>query len=501
MRERLYGDNDLQFAGDFRISEIILINYKGDTIDITPLVMDLNIYEDLTTNFLTGDISFTDNAGLAATLPILGQEFLSFKVRTPLEPKREGEGEYDFTNHNMAVYSVANKIRTSPSAETITLNFISVEGIRDQNVKVSRAFDGPYDDAIAKIVKKKWGLNSKKQCFIQPTRDNHKFVAPNVRPTDVIQILSKKSVPKTSILPVYLFYENGQGFHYRALDSFYFVVKASGLQPHPAMFEYFAGSTEARQSNNPQNAPMRDLRNVFKYNIKRSADVIKNQRLGTWSSRLLSHDAFNKTITDSKYDYVDDYFKVPHMEKDSADAGEFTMTYRGLLPKAPYDIDDTYMSEDGGRYNRLSDYKDSKFMVASNTAHIHDTNSDKGERTNETLHRRASGLSLLEMMEMTLEVNGNTHLNAGHMIDVHIPRYGPQQDPDMPEADNPLVSGRWLITKIRHNFSIANKAHRMVLTCSKDSYMDGLQTKNTRLQTEFTDKGKAVNIYDGTLYD
>ena len=499
MRERLYGDNDLQFAGDYRVSEILIIGYNGDTIDITTLVNDLNIYEDLTTNFLTGDISFTDNAGLAATLPILGQEFLSFKIRTPMEPKVEGGGEFDFTDHKMAVYSIANKTRTAPSTEIITLNFISVEGIRDQNVKVSRAFDGPYDDAVAKIVKKKWGLNSKKRVFIQPTRDNHKFVAPNVKPSDVIHILSKKSVPKTSLLPVYLFYENGQGFHYRALDSFYFVVKASGLQPHPSMFEYFAGSTEARQANNPQDAPMRDLRNVFKYDIKRSADVIKNQNLGTWASRLLSHDAFNKTITDSKYDYVDDYNMIPHMEKD--DAATDQAIYRGPLPKAPYDIDDTYMSEDGGRYNRLSDYKDAKFMVASNTAHIHNTNSDKGERTDEILHRRASGLSLLEMMEMTLEVNGNCHINAGHMIDVHIPRYGPQHHPDIPEADNPLVSGRWLITKIRHNFSITGKKHRMVLTCSKDSFMNGLQTKDSRLQTEFTDKGKAVNIYDGTLYD
>ena len=507
MRERLYEDNDLQFAGDFRISEVVLINYKGDTVDITTNVNDINIYEDLTTNFLTGDITFTDNTGLTTLMPILGQEFLSFKVRTPLEPKAANTGEFDFTDHRMAVYSVAKKVRVSPTVETLTLNFISVEGIRDQNVRVSRAFDGPYDDAVAKIVKKKWGLNSKKKCYIQPTRHNHKFVAPNKRPTDIINMLAGKSIPKTSILPVYLFYENGQGFHYRALDSFYFIIKASGggnsrIVQHPPMFEYFAASSEARGSNNPQDNPKADLRIVEKYDVIRNADVIKNQRMGTWSSRLLTHDSFNKTITDNSFDYIDSYNQIPHMENDEADRSgmDQTPTYRGLLPKAPYDIDDTYMTEDSGKYKRLSDYKDSRFMVASSTAHIHNTNSDTGDNTKEYIQRRTSGLSLLEMMEMRLDVPGNTHINAGHMIQVHIPRYGPVEDPDMPEADNPLVSGRWVITKIRHNFSVSGKKHKMVLTCSKDTYMDGLETKDSRLQTEFTDKGKAVNIYDDSTY-
>ena len=507
MRERLYDDNDLQFAGDFRISEIVLINYKGDTVDITTNVNDINIYEDLTSNFLTGDITFTDNTGLTTLMPILGQEFLSFRVRTPLSPQVANTGEFDFTDHKMAVYSIANKVRVSPTVETLTLNFMSVEGIRDQNVRISRAFDGPYDDAIAKIVKNKWGLNSKKRVFIQPTRENHKFVAPNTRPSDVINMLAAKSIPKTSVMPAYFFYENGQGFHYRALDSFYFIIKRtspkhSKIEEHPAMFEYFAGSGEAKGVNNPQANPKADLRVVNSYDIMRNANLIKNQRMGAWSSRLLTHDSFNKTITDNAFDYIDSYNQIPHMENDERDRSGMDQvpTYRGLIPKAPYDIDDAYMTENSGRYKRLSDYKDSRLMLSSNTAHIHNTNSDTTNTSKDYIQRRVNGLSMLEMMEMRLDVPGNTHINAGHMIDVHIPRYGPQADPDLPAADNPLHSGRWLITKIRHNFSITNTKHTMVLTCAKETYQNGLQATDTRLQTEFTDKGKAVNIYDDSTY-
>ena len=53
----------------------------------------------------------------------------------------------------------------SDNSQMVTINFCSLEMIRNQNVKLSRV-DGTYDDAVADLFKKSFGLNSKKKCSI-----------------------------------------------------------------------------------------------------------------------------------------------------------------------------------------------------------------------------------------------------------------------------------------------------------------------------------------------
>ena len=331
-----YDDNKLRYAGDFRISEVALFNAYGNVAGIGSAVVEISIFEDLNSNFLTGNLTFIDTEDLINKLPIIGQEFLEFKIRTPLDSKYD-EGEYDFTNTRMAVYKVTRQ-RLNQNTQSITLDFISTEGIRDQNVKISRAFNGPYDDAVAKIFKKSWGLNSKKKLYVQPTLNNFKFVAPNMRPSDLMNMMASRAVPKTSVMPAYLFYENGQGFHFRSMDSFFFQVKSEGVAPHPEMFEYFCDSESTRAFANPQDNPMSQLRVVKSHTLVGTNDLIKNQRMGTFASKLITHDAYNKTYNEYKYNYIDEYSTLPHLEKD--DAATDQALYRGLIAKAHYDFND-----------------------------------------------------------------------------------------------------------------------------------------------------------------
>ena len=218
----LYDDYSLQYPGDFRVSDIALISPYGNVVGITTNVTQLNIYEDVYQNCLTGDITFIDTENVVNILPIIGNEYLSFKIRTPMESQYK-EGEYDFTNVNMAVYKIEKRTRLNSRSEEIKLAFTSPENIRNQNIKISKAFDGPYDKAVAEIFKKEYGLNSKRKLYVQPTAHNFKFVAPNKRPLDIINMIASRAVPTTLAAPAYVFYENSQGFHFRSMDSFFYV--------------------------------------------------------------------------------------------------------------------------------------------------------------------------------------------------------------------------------------------------------------------------------------
>ena len=122
MSQLTYDENNLQYAGEFRISEIAIFNVYGNVAGIATASAELSIYEDIEQNFITGNLTFVDTEDLVNKLPILGQEYLEFKVRTPLK-STYGEGEYDFTNTRMAVYK-CTKERLNSNTQQVSLDFI-----------------------------------------------------------------------------------------------------------------------------------------------------------------------------------------------------------------------------------------------------------------------------------------------------------------------------------------------------------------------------------------
>ena len=500
MSQLTYDENNLQYAGEFRISEIAIFNVYGNVAGIATASAELSIYEDIEQNFITGNLTFVDTEDLVNKLPILGQEYLEFKVRTPLK-STYGEGEYDFTNTRMAVYK-CTKERLNSNTQQVSLDFISTEAIKDSNTKISRAFDGPYDDAVAKTFKNTWGLNSKKKFYVQPTQGNFKFVAPNTRPTDLMNMIASRAVPKTSIAPGYFFYENGQGFHFRSIDSFFFMAKSEGLAPHPEMFEYFADSETARGLNNPRDNPMSQMRTVKSFKVLPQNDLITGQRTGTYASKLITHDQYNKTFKEHEYNYIDDYIRTPHLEKDDAMTDQ--AEYRGFIPQAHYDFNDTETTNtrsQGSAYKYLSDYSDARIMVQSNTANIHNSNMKEGYKVSEYVQRRKNILGTMNALQCELETHGNTHLNIGHIIRINVPRAGRNKFGIKSADHDKYLTGRWLITAIRHSFNIADQIHTMALTCIKETYKTPLYEKASPLQISVKDEGKPINLYDDSQYD
>ena len=75
--------NSLQYAGEFILERCELISSSGVAADISKVVVEINIFEDIFSNSLTGSIIITDTNNLADNMPIIGQEYISLKVVTP----------------------------------------------------------------------------------------------------------------------------------------------------------------------------------------------------------------------------------------------------------------------------------------------------------------------------------------------------------------------------------------------------------------------------------
>ena len=77
----------IQYAGEFTISDAKIFSSSGNVIPLEGLVQTITIFESMYKQSMTGVISILDTNSIVKNLPIIGQEFLSFKIKTSPEGK------------------------------------------------------------------------------------------------------------------------------------------------------------------------------------------------------------------------------------------------------------------------------------------------------------------------------------------------------------------------------------------------------------------------------
>ena len=306
-----YDDNTPRYPGDFRLSEIILYSYGGAQLDITGLTGVINIYQDLDSAFVSGNLLFFDSIGATNRLPIIGNEFLEFKIRTPIEA--EGDEEINATNHRFQVYE-KKSVKTSQNTQAVSLSFTSIESIRNERLRVSKSLSGSYAEMVNTLVKgDKNLLNSKKDLFIDPTLGNFTFTFPNVRPIDGVRMVQYMSEPVNFKTPHYMFYENNRGFHFRTLESLY---RESGdttrNRPFVAYFDLLSAfnpsfTTPDAYTDSPITKP-------YSFSFNESYDTLTNTRRGLFGSTMYSHDLIDKKFTKTKMSYTNFYEQALHID-------------------------------------------------------------------------------------------------------------------------------------------------------------------------------------------
>ena len=70
----------INFAGEYNIQELKLFTSAGNVIDLSGSYMTMNIYEDIFSPCMTGDITVVDTNAILMNAPVTGQDFLSFKI-------------------------------------------------------------------------------------------------------------------------------------------------------------------------------------------------------------------------------------------------------------------------------------------------------------------------------------------------------------------------------------------------------------------------------------
>ena len=426
--------------GDYVLSDVTIAGTTGRQEIITDQIIELIIYEDIESSSLSGSILIEDNSGIYQSLPILGQEKLSFNVTTP-----GYSSSIDFNTFFAHIYDVEKRVTTSEHSHTYLLNWTTDEAMINVKTRISKSFKGEFSTHVEEILRDERYLNSRKRLFVEPTKNTRTYVVPNLRPFNTIKKMAAESISKEDEHSYYLFFETTQGYHYRSFDSLLGRAKGSTVSPTTKVFRL--------QPINPEDPMFKRMAQILEFEVLDSTDTLLNSANGMFSSTLLQHDVYNKQLNKYEYNFSDNYSKTVRTNSHLKRSGS-------LVPET------NIVNKEK---KTVTDFPSSTLFVhPSSSANIH-TGGTIDNNAKQWLQSSVSRFYEQDFFQVQFLTHGDTSTNVGDVIDLRIPSNRPLSTSEGSDVFDPILSGRYVITNIKHTIAHRDSAHGMTIRCVKDS--------------------------------
>ncbi len=445
--------SEIRSVGDFSLVTAELITSAGATLNIKPNIVHINLYEDILSNSLAGEIMLQDSAGFVSEAPIIGQEYFKLKIQTPSLTKEEDI--IDFTKNVFVINSVESRGEVGNNVSMYLLTFSSSELVKNTRTKVNGSVSGTYSDIVKQMMDR---VNCQKKIWLEPTRGVKRIVVPNLNPFSVIHEAQQNasSAISDNFSPSYLFFETFSGYHFRSLASLY-------SQPIVQKYTtYVPGSKVDRGIVNIET----ELGNIIDYEIVDNSNSLYNYSTGVLGSKLIVHNIYSKSFNEYTYNYFDGFNKEKHIT-----------SFHG---KKQYPIfSDVSIEKDG---SRPSDFSARTFLSSISMGET-DTNNTTEDGTEpfiapdpeNTLQERSSTINQLEKgLILNISTHGNTSITAGDIVRIDIPLQASIKTSENRKNDR-FYQGVFIVKRIKHEFDFGVKKHGSVLTLVKDSLGEKLE--------------------------
>ena len=433
----------LGFPGDFILDYFFIINHRGESINITNSVVNLNVYESIHSSHLTGDFTFVDSTNIIRANDLgFGQERVSISLRTP-------EFEDSVINNessNWRVVAVLEDETLGPATRKMKMSFTTKEFVKDKQVRISKTFEDTYAEMVVSVLTDENYLNTKKDVIVEPTANIHKFCVPDMHPFEFINTIAPSCQAKDRNNVGYLFYESlDSTLHFRSYGSL--TQPGAAEQDSSELMSYTLG----KAANISDGSIKSKLGAIETFKPMTHHNDIVNFNKGFYGSKLIDFDIYKKTHKTTEYSYFDAYETIPHL--DSTEGLPYSKT-----------------PDMGGK--TLSDYKDyAQFMAYHTTA-----DANTLTYSTSTIQQAHAEENSWDNNRVHIKVPGRPGINAGSMILIVITDMTISKGDITPTAEN-LYSGKYLAENIQHSFVFGApvKAHQMSITAVRDSIEQPLE--------------------------
>lgn len=419
------GSGGLLASSDYKLTGIFLLTSTGNAIDLSGVMLELNIFEDIFSPTVTGDVLIGEGGDIISSFQIHGNEFISVNIDKPslgMPIKKV-----------FRVYKVSDRAFGPNALQNYRIHFCSEELLISTQVLISKSYKGlPISTMVKDILQNKLKVSDTKMGgLFSDTSGNFDLIVPRMQPFQAIQWLTPKAYTDQGNL--FFFFENRDGFNF---------VSYEDLIAFPSYAKY---SRSMKLDNDP-------AKNIYGYNhfsVVQDFDTIKATRFGAYSATLMSFDIVNRSRAVTNINW-----------NSSGDA----------LLNSNVPLND-FKNRLGTKFTDLKENM-VKFVITSDS----DPTFNPALMEN-WIPQTISRLGQLNAFKAVMIIPGDILVKAGMILDVAIPKME-VQDKGSPSVD-PMRSGSFLVSAVHHKFQLD------VMTTIVELLSDSVSTK---MQASSTDQ-------------
>jgi hypothetical protein len=418
----------IRFAGDVSIDKARIITPSGFYQDIAAQIINVQVYEDIFSPFMTGSLIVKESLDLVNLFPFIGEEFLDLEISTPTLESKNISGRF-------YIYKLTDRELLGDRSVVYQLHFISQEAVVDLNKKISKVFTGTVSDLVRNFVTGITdGLETKKKVFVEPTANSIKYISNFWSPIKNLLYLTQHSLNKNKT-PNYVFFENRDGFYFISLDSLY----TAGVYQE---FTYDRYTRDQLANGKDVRNITQDYKRILEIKIPTGYDYIDRIRSGMLSSRLISYDLTKKTYINKNYNMFQRFDKQKHLNKYPINSDKAIFRNAAVIMNIPR------------YYNNFNGFGD-----VTNSSYIQE---------------RLSLLKLAESNKLEITVPGRADYTVGQKVAIVLNKIEPITQTEKDITDK-MFSGYYLIAAINHY--VDRDKHECVMELIKDSSQISMNRK------------------------
>ncbi len=380
----------------YDLLELSITSNEGHTVDLRENLISLDIYSSLFDQSMSGQLMIADTFNLIDQLPIDGDEEVTVKWRT--------NGRSSTRTMKLMVYRVGER-QIDAKIQGYTLYLTTPDMMINDNMEFSASFDGEYSGMISKILER---LETPRELFVDQTTgiSSQPIIIPFWSPLQAISWIAGRAMDANN--NPCIFYENEEGYQFRALQTLYDQDPYCELSWSPRN----AGDQDSEQS----------LHNLLSFHANGGKNSLDKAQCNILFADQVVYDFASKKSTSTKMDYQTT--DLPTIDKNKVPVNQ--------------------------KINRNR----------SNHVFTKPDGSHNGE------YNRAATLGMLTNLSYTAVTPGDSDMMCGMIVIFHIPSAEPLSNGR--RLNETQSSGRMMITAMKHSFSKVQ--YTQTISLEKDSY-------------------------------
>ena len=460
---------------DVTIKKLDIFSASG-LYDLRPHFLELNVYENIFRPALTATLVLGDSHNIPYKLPIVGEETIDINIVLTGIEGLEDEDLLSIIPPRFHVNSLSDRYFTKPKAQTFSLDLISEQYFSSLHSKVSKSYsDKTISFMVDDIHYKYLNDGERGMSFLDGDDRINNIVIPNLSPIDAIEWLAKRTIRGNAVN--YLFYETMN-------QSYFFSLDYLAEQKPVATFIHRPRVDDSTGVGHLASGTFK----IDKFYFKKQFNKKQNIERGVYSSKLITHDIVKKKITQFEYTAYNEWFGFNHcgafppysnyeLQSESASVNRVSHA----PPNEANVFNTTNQTEVSKQIDsRVEFYPKHNQMYSRNTGDLYDNNVE-----NWKLQRNAH-IGIYDGITLVLDVSGYSGLRVGHTVNVIIP--SPEStdgDGNSDNIDDKFLSGKYMVTAIRHIFSQPARTdpkitYTMKVEVTKDGLEDVVQQRSVR---------------------